>query len=491
VVSNSEVPEDPSEAAPSGSDLARERLRRAVPIAALSARTAGEAVLVGLRGKLTGADSSDFHIRTAERYAELLGRSKGALMKTGQMMSFVAGNPAVPAEFQAVYQATLTRLLDDAPPMEPELARWALERELGRRTASVFAEFDWTPLAAASIGQVHAARLHDGRDVAVKIQYPGVGAAIHADLENNELLAAFIGLVSGLSPRKVSIDIRGVAREISARIGEELDYRREAANQAEFADIFRGHPFIRIPEVVGELCTTRVLTQELVAGRSWSEAVASGQQLRDSWAEAIYRFIYSTHHRFRVFHADPHPGNYLFHDDGSVTFLDFGCIKRFSREHADMMNAVGRACLQGDVLGTWRASVEGGFWRSSDPVTPEEVFAYWREPWELWWAEQPFTVTPEYVAGWMERRYSPTGPSANAFRYITASPEYTFMSRIEMGEASLIGELRASNYWGSMAAEFFEEAAPLTAMGELERAFFTARRARGAVSGWQAAPETR
>ncbi len=157
--------------------------------------------------------------------------------------------------------------------------------------------------------------------------------------------------------------------------------------------------------------------------------------------------------------------------------MDFGCVKRFDREQSEMTDAIVRECFSGDVLGTWRASVEGGFWRSSDPVTPEEVFTYWREPWEMWWAEQPFTVTPEYVARWIERKFSPTGPSANAFRYITASPEYTIMSRIEMGAASMIAELGATNYWGSIAAEFFEGAAPFTAMGKLDHAFFEDRQA--------------
>jgi predicted unusual protein kinase regulating ubiquinone biosynthesis (AarF/ABC1/UbiB family) len=482
MVSNFGVHPDPSDAPPSGGGAALERLRRGAPIAALSARTAGGAIALGARGKLAGPEGREFHARTAERYAELLGRSKGALMKTGQMMSFASGNPAVPAEFQPIYHAALERLRQDAPPMEPQLACSTLERELRGSTESLFAEVDWNPLAAASIGQVHAARLHDGREVAVKIQYPGAAAAIHADLKNHELLAAFIGLITGLGAKKVSFDIRGVAREISAHISKELDYRLEAANQREFAEIYRGHPFIHVPAVIDELSSTRVLTQELARGKSWDEAVLAGQALRDSWAEAIYRFVYATHHRFRLFHADPHPGNYLFHDDGSVSFLDFGCIKRFAPEHADAMIAVGRACLRSDVRGTWRASVEGGFWRSSDPVTPEEVFAYWREPWELWWAEQPFTVTPEYVAAWMERRFSPTGPSANAFRYITASPEYAFLSRIEMGEASIVGALRASNYWGSMAAEFFEQAAPFTPMGKLEHALFAEREAGGSTA---------
>jgi predicted unusual protein kinase regulating ubiquinone biosynthesis (AarF/ABC1/UbiB family) len=458
-----------------GDGISRGRLRRTAPLAALSARTAGEAAVVGLRNKLTGADSAEFHVRTAERYAELLGRSKGALMKAGQMLSFVSAAPAVPEEFQSIYQAALTRLRDNVPPMAPELARAVLERELGQRTESAFAQFDWNPLAAASIGQVHAARLQDGRAVAVKIQYPGVADAIEADLKNNELLATFLGLMFGLSSRKASFDLRGAAREISVRITEELNYRLEAANQAEFADIYRGHPFIHIPEVIGELCSDRVLTQELVHGKSWSEALTCEQELRDTWAEAIYRFVYATNLRFCLFNADPHPGNYLFHDDGSVSFLDFGCVKRLRREQVDVMTAVGRACMRDDVLGTWRACVEGGFCRSTDPVTPEEVYEFWRGPWELWWAEQPFTVTPECAARWIEHKYSPTGPSANAFRHFTASPEYVTMGRIELSTASLIAELHATNYWGSMVAEFFEGATPVTALGKLDHAFFENR----------------
>ena len=471
-MSFAELPPDADDAPAKVDGISRGRLRRSAPLAALSARTASEALVVGLRSKVTGTDKTEFYVRTAERYAELLGHSKGALMKAGQMLSFVSAAPAVPEEFQAIYQAALTRLRDDAPPMAPELARAVLERELGQRTESVFAQFDWEPLAAASIGQVHAAQLHDGRAVAVKIQYPGVADAIEADLKNSELLATFFGLLFGLSARKASFDLRGMAHELGIRITEELDYRLEAANQAEFADIYRGHPFIRVPEVIGELCTGRVLTQELVQGKSWSEAIACDGDLRSRWAEAIYRFVYGTNLRFCMFNADLHPGNYLFHDDGSVSFLDFGCVKRLRREQVDVIISVGRACMRGDVLGTWRACVEGEFCRSTDPVTPEEVYVFWRESWELFWAEQPFTITPECATRWIEQKYSPTGPSANAFRYFTASPEYAAMGRIELTTASLVAELHATNYWGSMADEFFEGKAPLTALGKLDHAFF-------------------
>ncbi len=435
--------------------------------------------MAGLRSRLTGADKAEFHVRTAERYTELLGRSKGALMKAGQMLSFMSLGPAVGNEFQATYQTALTRLRDDAPPMAPELAREVLERELARPTDSAFVEFDWEPLAAASIGQVHAARLHDGRAVAVKIQYPGVAAAIRADLKNTELLATFLGLISGLSPRKLSFDLRGAAQEIGERITEELDYRLEAVNQTEFAEFYRGHPFIHIPEVVGELCTDRVLTQELVQGKPWSDALAADQELRDSWAEAIHRFTYGSYQYFCAFNADPHPGNCVFHDDGSVSFLDFGCVKRLRREQIESLNMVMRECLRGDVDGTWRVSVEGGFFAPTGSLTAEEVLAYWRDSVEMYWGEQPFTITPEYVVKMIELRYSPTGPSANAFRHLSSPVAYTIMSRLDIGVISLIAELRGTNNWEAMAAEYFEGADPVTPMGKADRAHREERQGAG------------
>jgi predicted unusual protein kinase regulating ubiquinone biosynthesis (AarF/ABC1/UbiB family) len=475
LVSDGGLLSDRDGAGPAGDGIPGGRLRRTVPLAALSARTAGGAVVASLRGRLQGADPTEFHVRTAERYGELLGRSKGALMKAGQMLSFVSVGAVVPAEFQPIYRAVLTRLRDEAPPMAPELARCVLESELERPAESAFAEFDYRPLAAASIGQVHAARLHDGRAVAVKIQYPGVASAIAADLKNGELLAAFLGLVLGLSSSKGTVDPRGAARELSVRITEELDYGIEAANQAGFAERYRGHPFIHVPEVIGELCTARVLTQELCLGRSWSGAIGAEQELRDRWAEAIWRFVYGSHTRFGMINADPHPGNYVFHDDGSVSFLDFGCVQRFRRDQTDMAVAILRACLRGDVLATWRACVEVGYWSSSDPVTPEEVFAWWHEPFRYLWDEQPFTITPEYAASWIEHRFSPTGRSANALRHLTLQPDCLAWTRIELALSSVLAELHATNDWAAIAAEYRGDA-PITSLGKLDHAFFAERR---------------
>ena len=451
-------PRDPSDALSMSDGLDRGRLRRTAPLAALSARTAGEAAVVGLRSKLTGADSTEFHVRTAKSYAELLGRSKGALMKAGQMLSCVSAGPAVPAEFQEIYRAALAQLRDDAPPMAPELARAILEHELGRRAESAFAEFDWEPLAAASIGQVHAARLHDGREVAVKIQYPGVADAIRADLKNAQLLATLLSLLASLHTHRLNADVRDAARDMGGRIIEELDYRFEAASQAEFAERYRGHPFIHVPEVIGELCTPRVLTQELCLGRSWSEALGAEQELRDQWGATIWRFVYGSYVRFGMVNTDPHPGNYVFHDDGSVSFLDFGCVHRSRRDQTDMAVAILRECLRGDVLGTWRACVEVGYWKSSDPVTPEEVFAWWHEPYRYLWDEQPFTITTEYAASWIEHRFSPTGRSANVLRYLTMQPDCLAWTRIEVALSSVLAGLRATNDWAAILAEYQEDA---------------------------------
>jgi hypothetical protein len=462
--------------------VTRGRVARTAPLVGLTARTAGEAFVSGVRGKLGGDGvDAEFHVRTAERYAELLGHSKGALMKAGQMLSLISAGPAMPAEFQLAYQTTLGRLRDEAPPMAPRLARTVLEQELGCRAESAFAEFDWEPLAAASIGQVHGARLRDGRAVAVKIQYPGVADAIRADLKNAQLLVTFLSLLTGLYTRRLNTDVRSAAREMSVRIVEELDYKSEAANQADFAKRYHGHPFIHIPEVIGELCTGRVLTQELRLGRSWSEALGAEQELRDQWAEAIWRFAYGSYARFGMINVDPHPGNYVFHDDGSVSFLDFGCVQRLPRDQANMVRAILQECVRGDVLGTWRACVEIGYWRSSDPVSPEEVFAWWHEPLRYLWAEQPFTITPEYAASWIRHRFSPTGHSANALRHLILQRDCMAWTRIEVALSSVLAGLLATNDWAAILAEYYG-AAPLTAMGKLDRAYFEAREEHTLVS---------
>ena len=369
----------PEAQAPGGADGIRQgRLRRSMPMAGLATRTAGEAVVAALRRRAQGTSTEAFHLRTADRYAELLGRSKGALMKAGQMLSFVSFGNSVPAEVRTIYQAALSRLQADAPPMEPVLTRSVVEGDLGRPVEELFAEFTWSPLAAASIGQVHRARLADGRAVAVKVQYPGAAQAIRADLENTELLATFFSLIKSMVPGSIRLDPRAFAHEVGERITEELDYRREADNQSEFASLYAGHPFIHVPAVISDLSADHVLVQELVEGRRFSDATQADDELRQKWSEAIYRFCIGSLRRRGIFNADPHPGNYLFHDDGSVSFVDFGCVKRFSPEHLAVMNGMVRSAISGDAAAMWHWALEGGLITPDTPVSHQDVLSWWR-----------------------------------------------------------------------------------------------------------------
>lgn len=461
---------------PRGDGIPTGRLRRTVPIAGLAARTTGEAVVAALRRKATRGETSSLdHERIAERYAERLGHSRGALMKAGQVLSFASMTPAVAPEVRAAYQTALSRLREHAPAMDAATARGVLEQELGRPAEDAYAEFDWEPLASASIGQVHRARLHDGRPVAVKIQYPGVAAAIEADLANLELLSTFIGLLMSFSPRRIGVDVRAVAREVAERIHAELDYCEEAANQRAFADLYRGHPFIRIPEVVDELSSARVLTQDLVEGMTWEQAQGADRSLRERWAEAVLRFGQGSVHTFELVNVDPHPGNYRFHLDGTVSFLDFGCVVRIPPNVARRLTCLLRACLRGDVGETWQAALDAGIWEASDPVTPEEAFAYWREPMVMFWGPQPFRITEEVLAAGIERHNSPSGPSANAVRHINSPEGFALLQRLDLGAMSVIAGLDVALDWRAIVLEYYEGQPPATELSRQHWEFVAER----------------
>jgi predicted unusual protein kinase regulating ubiquinone biosynthesis (AarF/ABC1/UbiB family) len=298
-------------------------MARNAQLASLSTRLAGAHAANRVR-RFAASDErkaeldSQLQLRTAEEVAATLGNMKGAMMKLGQMVSYV--DETLPEALRE----SLAQLQQDAPPMSEELAAGVVERELGAPPDRVFAEWDPVPIAAASIGQVHRAVTHDGRAVAVKVQYPGVDESVRADLETTDLVTQAMRLIYP------NLDPRPLAEEIRARLVEELDYRQEAANQQTFADWYRGHPFIHVPDVLPSLSTGRVLTSELADGVRFAEMVTWSQSERDLAAESIYRFVFRSLYRLHLFNGDPHPGNYLFRPGGRVTFLDFGLVKRFS-----------------------------------------------------------------------------------------------------------------------------------------------------------------
>src|SRR3954453_15833227 len=280
------------------------------------------------------------HIEAAEQIVAALGTMKGAAMKLGQVMSFLDVG-LVPEEYSEEFQRKLARLRDAAPKVAFKDMRKVMESDLGGKLGEFFSDFDEDAIAAASIGQVYRARTTEGRDVAVKVQYPGVNRAVRSDLQN-------IGLILRLMQRMApGLDAKGLAEEIRERIGEELDYELEAANQRRLARIYRGHPFVVIPDVVSDLSGERVMVSEFVEGRGFDDAKDDPGVDRDRLAEIIFRFYYGCMYRHRQFSGDPHPGNLRAMDDGRVAFLDFGLFKTISPEVADIELTSSRLAAEG------------------------------------------------------------------------------------------------------------------------------------------------
>jgi predicted unusual protein kinase regulating ubiquinone biosynthesis (AarF/ABC1/UbiB family) len=307
--------------------LPQGRLGRLARLAAAGARSGAGLVLS------RGQENAAHHA------AEVLGQLRGLAAKVGQMASYVDG--VIPEEHRDAYEGAMKRLRSAAPTSSREEVRALVEEDLGAPLDRLFVEWDDRPLASASIGQVHRARLEDGREVAVKVQHPGITKALEADLENAGIVEQMAALMG--ARRMNSKDMLAIVR---TRFREELDYGLEAERQRLFSRIHRGDAHIRIPEVVDHRSSRRVLTSELVRGAGFDDACSQPEAERAEWARTLWRFVFKGNLVGGVFNADPHPGNYVFHDGGAVSFLDFGCVQPISDEHrlaARAMHAAGIA----------------------------------------------------------------------------------------------------------------------------------------------------
>jgi predicted unusual protein kinase regulating ubiquinone biosynthesis (AarF/ABC1/UbiB family) len=409
-------------------------------------------------------------LKTAEQIADRLGQMKGALMKLGQMASYLDEGLPEPL------RVALSELRTNAPPMSFALARDTIERELGASLEELFVQFDPEPIAAASIGQVHRALLVDPstgaeRAVAVKVQYPGVDAAIEADLRNTEMIGGLLKQGFG------GLDPADMVDEIKTRLTEELDYVLEAKNQRAFGDYYRGHPFIGIPAVVDHLSTKRVLTSELVAGASWEEVLTWSQEERDLAAEAIFRFVFRSLYRFHAFNGDPHPGNYLFHGDGKVTFLDFGLVKHFTDEELNTFASMVKAAAIDHDHVRFREAVErAGLLRAGAPVDTEEAGEYFSHFYEPVRQDKVMTWTPEYSSRIVRHTFDRDSPIS---QYATVPKAFVFIQRINLGLYAILGELRATGNYRRIAEELWPmvNGAPSTPMGEAEAEWLRSRSA--------------
>jgi predicted unusual protein kinase regulating ubiquinone biosynthesis (AarF/ABC1/UbiB family) len=407
---------------------------------------------------------NDLAMRTADDVLATLGTMKGVMVKLGQMASYVDDGLAPSV------RRTLGRLQDSVPPMSAELAAGVIEEELGAPPEQIFAQWDPEPIAAASIGQVHRAITKDGLAVAVKVQYPGVAETMAADLDNVALLRRMLRITAPAQ------DVDGLIRELRARVLEELDYRQEADNQRLLHDYFDGHPTISVPAIIGELSTRRVVTSELVTGARFAELADWSQEERDLAGETMYRFVFRSLYEVHAFNGDPHPGNYLFHGGGKVTFLDFGMVKHFSDADLLPLMQMARNLCVNDDPGRFRVSMEeAGFLVPDAPLSDAQIAEHLALFYQLIRESKTIEVTSDYATAVVHRFFDVRSPVA---QYARIPQSYVVLQRINLGLFALLGDLHATANWRAIAEEIwpFVQASPSTPMGRAETQWRATRR---------------
>jgi predicted unusual protein kinase regulating ubiquinone biosynthesis (AarF/ABC1/UbiB family) len=303
----------------------------------------------------------------------------------------------------------------------------------------------------------------------VKVQYPGIAETIAADLGNVALLRRMLRITAPAQ------DVDGLIEELRDRVLEELDYRREAENQRLVAAYYDGHPTISVPKIVDELSTRRLVTSELADGARFAELAHWSQRERDLAAETIYRFTFRSLYDLHAFNGDPHPGNYLFHGGGRVTFLDFGLVKHFSTgELRPLVDMVRYLCVEQDPEGFRAAMVDAGFLLPDAPLSTEEVVEHMAVFYDTVRRPGQRTITGDYASAVVRRFFDVRSPLA---QWVSVPRSYVILQRINLGLFAILGELTATADWRGIAEEIwpFIQGPPSTPMGEAEAAWRAGR----------------
>ncbi len=416
-------------------DIPRGSLARTAKLVGLPLGHAGRAALgVGKRvgGRPAEAVAAELQARTAEQLFSVLGQLKGGAMKFGQALSVMEA--AMPEELAGPYRATLTKLQESGPPMGADRVHEILARELGPRWASTkLVEFDDVPAASASIGQVHKALWRDGREVAVKIQYPGAAEALMSDLNQ---LSRFARMAGSWLP---GIDVKPIMEELKARMSEELDYHLEARHQRHFATAFRDDEDVLVPDVLVD--SHHVLVTEWVDGTPLSRIIASGtQEERDEAATLYLEFLLRAPNRARLLHADPHPGNFRVTDDGRLGVLDFGAVNRLPNGLPPAMGRVLTEALAGEAAALEAGLRREGFIRKGVEIDPDELLAFLTplvEP----LLEEEFTFSREWLRGAAAKIQDPRRPQFLVGLKLNLPPEYLLIHRVWLGGIGVLSQI--------------------------------------------------
>jgi predicted unusual protein kinase regulating ubiquinone biosynthesis (AarF/ABC1/UbiB family) len=419
-------------------DVPQGRLTRLAKMAALGARTGASLVL-----ERDGEGA-------ARHAAEVLGNLRGVAAKVGQMAGYVDG--VVPDDHREAYERWMKGLLAAAPVSPPDKVRALVERELGDSIDRLFAEWTDDPIASASIGQVHRARLSDGREVAVKVQHPKIAEAVESDLSNAFVLESALSM---LGTKK--FESKRVLGEIRKRFREELDYGLEAERQERFAEIHRGDPSIRIPAVIRDRSSRAVLTSELVRGHGFERACGAPAADRLAWAEVMWRFVFKGTLVGGLFNADPHPGNYFFHDGGQVTFIDFGCVQPLPDARRKVAIRLHSAAIDRDERAfrdAARAMLElrGGQFE-------DRAQRYVRHAFEPLF-RSPYRIEREFVVELVTRMKNIAIETRRSKddRFVPMPEGMVFMNRLQFGFYSILARLDVEADFARVEREFLGEA---------------------------------
>jgi predicted unusual protein kinase regulating ubiquinone biosynthesis (AarF/ABC1/UbiB family) len=455
------------------SSIPKGRIRRTAQVGSVvgtqGARYAGTRAANLTRSPEEAADALERrHLEAAERMVATLGRMKGAAMKIGQLASFI-DTEFLPPEYRDLYQEHLAQLRTQAPTMPWSQVRKVLDEEWEEPCEELFEQIEHDAAAAASIGQVHRAVLPDGRQVAVKIQYPGVAEAIAADMQNAGLI---LRMAKALAP---GLDAKAAAAELKERVMEELDYELEAQNQRSFARGYRGHPFIHVPDVVTRLSTQRVLVSEWVDGAGFEEVKQLPQEERDRFGEIVYRFCFGSIFHLQHFNADAHPGNYLLMPDGRVAFLDFGMTKHLDKDQIELEITALDAIFDGDPERLRVALHDLGFLNNPQKVDAEQLMEHVKTVGGWYMEDRDVTVDSRRV---MDAIAAVSDPRSEFYRLMRREnlPANELMGRrMESGVLAVLGQLEATRNWYRIGREWWFADPPATPLGEQEWAYFESR----------------
>ncbi|NED33520.1 AarF/ABC1/UbiB kinase family protein [Streptomyces sp. SID8499] len=426
------------------SDLPRKAVTRTAKLAALPLGFAGRATW-GLGKRIVGESAEivgrELQQRTADQLFKVLGELKGGAMKFGQALSVFES--ALPEEVAGPYRAALTKLQEAAPPMPTRTVHAVLAERLGEDWRELFVEFEDKPSAAASIGQVHRAVWHDGREVAVKVQYPGAGEALLSDLGQ---LSRFARLLGPLIP---GMDIKPLITELRDRVSEELDYGLEAEAQQAHAVEFEDDPDVVVPAVVHQ--REQVLVTEWIDGVPLSEVIADGtQEQRDRAGQMLARFLFSGPARTGLLHADPHPGNFRLlpggpdgAEDWRLGVLDFGTVDRLPGGLPAPIGESLRMTLDGEADAVYDMLCTEGFVKESIELDPEAVLDYLLPIIEPAQAEE-FTFTRGWMRSQAARIADPRSPAYQLGKRLNLPPAYLLIHRVTLSTIGVLCQLGAT-----------------------------------------------